>query len=98
MDDAKKIDPQTLSRVAEIARLKLSDEDCRAFEKDLNSILDSFSLINEIQAKGEGLYYVREVQSLLRKDAAKQFDGAAEIRGQFSKRKQSGEMLAPKSL
>jgi len=38
--------------VAKIARLKLTDEEIKKYTKDLNSILDSFKILNEVNTDG----------------------------------------------
>ncbi len=92
------IDDATLSRIAEISRLKLGEAEREALRNDLNEILGYFSLIREIEEKGEELYYVKPVESKPRKDEPLACDEAPAIRSQFARRKESGEMLAPKSL
>jgi aspartyl/glutamyl-tRNA(Asn/Gln) amidotransferase C subunit len=96
---AQAIDAETLARTAEISRLKLSDAEAEKFGKDLNLILDYLSTISEVQGAGEGeLYYVKNQNTVLRKDEPKAFDNTAGIRSQFAKKKDSGEMLSPKSM
>ena len=92
------IDDATLSRIAEISRLKLSEGERPGLRRDLNGILEYFSLINEIEAKGKELYYVRDFKTAPRKDEPAECGEAPAIRSQFVKKKAAGEMLAPKSL
>lgn len=92
------IDEQTLDRIAEISRLKLSAQEKSELQKDLSSILQSFSKIREIEARGKELYYVRKVVNALRKDKARKKEEEAKgIRSQFNKREEE-YMIAPKSL
>ncbi len=92
------IDDATLSRIAGISRLKLSEDEREALRKDLNGILSQFSLIREIEARGSELYYVKPGESIPRKDESQECAEAPAIRSQFSRKKETGEMLAPKSL
>ncbi|OIO26348.1 hypothetical protein AUJ14_02000 [Candidatus Micrarchaeota archaeon CG1_02_55_22] len=94
---AEVIDEQTLERVAQIARLKLSPEESIALKKDLNSLLDYFSKINEIEAKGEELYYINSPKSVRRKDEPVPCKAAPALRKEFAKQK-DGYLLAPKNL
>lgn len=68
---AELIDEETLKKVAQISRLKLTEQELSELQKDLNTILEYFSQINEIEAKGEELYYVKDLRNAFRKDAPK---------------------------
>ena len=92
------IDDATLTRISEISRMKLSEGERGELRRDLNGILGYFSLINEIEAAGEELYYIKAVESRPRPDKPIACEEAGAIRTQFAKKKESGEMLAPKSL
>lgn len=93
-------DDETLKKVAETCRLKLSEEEAKALKKDLQIILEQFK---EIQKAGEGaeegLYYVNETTNELREDEVKKKDEkeTEEIVKLFSK-KDGRFMVAPKSL
>jgi aspartyl-tRNA(Asn)/glutamyl-tRNA(Gln) amidotransferase subunit C len=91
------IDKKTLLRIAEIARLKLGEQEQEEFQRELAQMLEFFSKINEIEAKGEELYYVREKANVLRKDSAKKSGRDEKIRALFTKQ-EDGCMIAPKSL
>ncbi|MBI5229111.1 Asp-tRNA(Asn)/Glu-tRNA(Gln) amidotransferase subunit GatC [Candidatus Micrarchaeota archaeon] len=91
------IDQDTLKKVAQISRLKLSEQEIQELQKDLNTILDYFSKINEIAAKGEEMYYVKAVRNAVRKDLPRKCDKDEKIRKAFNK-KQENWLLAPRSL
>lgn len=86
-----------MQRVAQVCRLRLGSEEREALRKDLNSILEYFSQISEIEEKGRELYYVLELESKPRKDEELPCDEAPAIRSQFARSKE-GKMLAPKGL
>jgi len=94
---AEVIDEQTLERVAQIARLKLSPEESVSLKRDLNSLLDYFSKINEIESKGEELYYINSPKPSRRKDEPSPCTSAPALRKEFAKQK-DGYLLAPKNL
>lgn len=91
------ISGEELSKVANIARLKLSDSEAASLKKDLNSLLDYFSKINEIEGKGKELYYVKESAASPREDEEGSCREAEAIRKGFAREK-DGYMIAPKSL
>ena len=96
---AQPIDAATLARTAEISRLKLSEAEVGKFSHDLNLILEYLSTIGEVEADAQGeLYYIKDAHTVLRKDEAKPFDNTAGIRSQFAKKKETGELLSPKSM
>lgn len=91
-------DEETLKKVAEICRLKLSEEEAASLKKDLESILEQFKVIQEVGGD-ERLYYVNEAANELREDEIKnKSEGEVEaIVGQFQK-KEARFLVAPKSL
>ena len=86
-----------LARLAETSRLKLSPSEAEAFRKDLNELLEYFSKINEVESRGEELYYVKEMTAVPRKDEPAESREAAALRSKFTREK-DGFMMAPKSL
>lgn len=92
------LDEATIERIAEIARLTLTPEERERFRKDANEILESFAKINEIEAKGSELYYLRSGDNPLRDDAAVPSGDDVGIRSQFGGRTPEGLMKAPKNL
>lgn len=86
-----------LARIAQISRLKPTPAEAEALGRDLNSLLEYFSKINEIESKGSELYYVKSMDAVKRQDEPFASKAAQAIKGQFAREK-DGFMLAPKSL
>ncbi len=64
-----KVDKELIKNVAELARLKLSEEEKKRFLKDLKEILDAFSKIDEVDTKEiEGTFHSVEMKDRLRDD------------------------------
>jgi aspartyl-tRNA(Asn)/glutamyl-tRNA(Gln) amidotransferase subunit C len=64
-----KITPDTVKRVARIARLNLSGKELEKFSKDLESILESFQDLEKVPTKGvEPSFQPIETKNVLRKD------------------------------
>lgn len=58
--------------VAALARLKFKDDECMAFEKDLNNILMHFEKLNELDTEGiPPTAHVIELKNRLRNDEVK---------------------------
>ncbi|MEM3399876.1 MAG: Asp-tRNA(Asn)/Glu-tRNA(Gln) amidotransferase subunit GatC [Candidatus Micrarchaeia archaeon] len=89
------IDEKTLRNVAEIARLKLNDDEILKMKEDFGVILGHFKKIGEIEG-GDETYYVVDVAHELREDSVSKTD-ANDIRKLFN-RSRDGYLLAPKSL
>lgn len=88
-----------LRRVAEIARLRLTDEEMAKLGADLSEILSYFSEINKAEGLGKEkeTYYPSKQTHALRKDSSKGSENADAILGHFT-RKDGRSMVAPKSL
>ncbi|MBI3588474.1 hypothetical protein HY995_05420 [Candidatus Micrarchaeota archaeon] len=97
MQTKEEVDSATLLRMAEIARLKLSERELEQLRRDANEILSYFRMIDELEARGEELYYIKPVAFEPRKDIPAACTEAGAIRGQFAKKK-DGVMLSPKSF
>jgi len=87
---------ETLHRVAETARLRLSQAELAAFRKELGDILRHFSKIREM-GEGEARHYGRDTANELRADEAGACEEADAILGNFNK-KEGRFLVAPKSL
>ena len=59
------MDKQTIKKVAEVARLNLSDEELSEFGKDFDGILEQFSKLHKEKL---GEFYAEEKAAVLRKD------------------------------
>jgi len=88
-----------LTRVAEIARLKLSDEEKAVISKDLEGILGQFAQINAIEGldKVEENDYVIDGANALREDVISECKNPDDITKLFT-RKEGKFLVAPKSL
>ena len=62
-----------IKRVAQIARLKLSDQEIHKFSKDLESMLDAFKDLERVPTHGvKPAFQPLETKNVLRKDAVEQ--------------------------
>lgn len=61
------VDKKIIEKVAEIARLKLSDEETERFEKEFENILEHFSILEKLKLKNE-FGYATENVNVLRDD------------------------------
>lgn len=66
------ITKELIERVADNARLKLTDAEINSFAKELNDILDYFSKLNELKTDGvEPSFHPIELKNVMRDDDAK---------------------------
>ncbi|MEM3030159.1 MAG: Asp-tRNA(Asn)/Glu-tRNA(Gln) amidotransferase subunit GatC [Candidatus Micrarchaeia archaeon] len=91
-----KFSEETLRKVAEIARLRLSQAELASFRKELEEILAHFSKIRKM-GEGEARYYGRELANALREDMAEECEEVEGILANFN-RKEGRFLSAPKSL
>ena len=92
------VSEETLKKVAEISRLKLSPEELSSFKKELEQILSYFSKIKSV-GESEARHYGRDLKNSLRKDEVRECgkEEVERIVSNFGKRE--GRFLsAPKSL
>ncbi len=60
---------ETVRRVAELARLELSDNELDEFSKDMEEITKAFSVIRKVDTKGvEPAFQPMEMKNVLRDD------------------------------
>ncbi|MEM7815042.1 MAG: Asp-tRNA(Asn)/Glu-tRNA(Gln) amidotransferase subunit GatC [Candidatus Aenigmatarchaeota archaeon] len=65
----EKISLETVKRVAEIARLDLSEAELKRAQADLNEILSAFKIIDEVDTKGvEPSFHPQPVENVVRED------------------------------
>lgn len=63
------IDQKTIERVAKLSRLSLTEEEKEKFSKDINEILESFSVIKKVDTDGvEPSFQPLEVMNVFRED------------------------------
>jgi aspartyl-tRNA(Asn)/glutamyl-tRNA(Gln) amidotransferase subunit C len=70
--DYQKIDRELLEHIAEVSRLKLTDEELERFTEQLKVILDAFREIDEVDTEGvEPSFHPSELKDVLREDEAR---------------------------
>ena len=63
------ITPELLDHLSELAKMKLSEEEKSLFLKDLNRILDYFSIIDEVEAPNiEPAFHILGLSNVMRED------------------------------
>jgi len=62
------MDRETISRVAKVARLNLTDEEMERYAKDLDDILNSFSVLDEAPSGDTYTFNPIPVVDVLRED------------------------------
>lgn len=92
------IDKQTMKRISETSRIKLSEKEEETLTKDLNNILAFFSEIKKLDLNENEEYYIGRSKSKQRKDKAENRKKESnEIIKAFNS-KEDDYLLAPKSL
>jgi len=67
-----KVDKELIENVADIARLKLNEEEKNKFVKDFKEILEAFSTINKVDTKDVKISFQPvELQNMVREDEVK---------------------------
>ncbi len=75
MADYRRIDRELLEHIAEVSRLKLTDEELERFTEQLKVILGAFREIDEVDTEGvEPSFHPSELKDVLREDEAKPWD------------------------
>jgi aspartyl-tRNA(Asn)/glutamyl-tRNA(Gln) amidotransferase subunit C len=70
--DYQRIDRELLEHIAEVSRLKLTDEELERFTEQLKVILDAFREIDEVDTEGvEPSFHPSELKDVLREDEAR---------------------------
>lgn len=63
------IDEETVKHVAELARLNLTDEEVSTFSKQLDDVVNSFKILDELSVKSvEASFHPIKTVDVLRKD------------------------------
>jgi aspartyl-tRNA(Asn)/glutamyl-tRNA(Gln) amidotransferase subunit C len=74
MSDYWKIDKQLVKRVAENARLKLSEQELEKFTKQLEDILQAFKEIDKVDTdRIKPSFHPQEIKNVLREDKCKEW-------------------------
>ena len=75
MADYRRIDRELLEHIAEVSRLKLTDEELERFTEQLKVIIEAFREIDEVDTEGvEPSFHPSELKDVLREDEAKLWD------------------------
>ena len=75
MADYWKIDRELVKRVADNARLKLTDDEVEKFTKQLEDVLSSFKSLDEVNTdKIKPSFHPQEISDVYREDKAEKFD------------------------
>lgn len=72
------MEPEVVEKVAEIARLQLTETEIAEFAKDLEEVLDYFSMLDEASGAEEYEFNPVKIQDVLREDSVGQ-DIASEL-------------------
>ena len=68
-EQRERISREEVQHVAKLARLRLSDEEARTFQKDLNAVLEHFATLQELDTdKVEPMSHVLEIKNVWRED------------------------------
>ncbi|MCX6815140.1 MAG: Asp-tRNA(Asn)/Glu-tRNA(Gln) amidotransferase subunit GatC [Candidatus Aenigmarchaeota archaeon] len=66
---SRKVSPQTIRHVSQIARLRLTEKEVNKFCRDIESILDAFRDLERVPTKGiKPAFQPVETKNVLRKD------------------------------
>jgi aspartyl-tRNA(Asn)/glutamyl-tRNA(Gln) amidotransferase subunit C len=74
------MDRETVSKVARVARLKLTDEEIEQYAADLEDIISAFSVLDEAPATDEYDLGPVKVEDVLREDVVLRDSDPAELR------------------
>lgn len=104
--EKEEINEEVIKTAATIARLYLEENEIKRLKEELQTILNYFSIIKDLEYEGE-LYYVHDYSNEFRADNTrenrkrikeeKKEDIADEIVSQFTQ-KENRNLIAPKSL
>ncbi|MEM7815691.1 MAG: Asp-tRNA(Asn)/Glu-tRNA(Gln) amidotransferase subunit GatC [Candidatus Aenigmatarchaeota archaeon] len=93
---AKKISPETVQHVSQIARLKLTEKEVEKFAEELESILEAFRDLERIKTKGvKPSFHPIEIKNVLRKDEVEESLTQGEALGN-TKNKEKGFFKGPR--
>jgi len=94
----ERISREEVAHVAKLARLRLSDEEARAFQKDLNAVLEHFATLQELDTdRVEPMSHVLEIKNVWREDTpGKSKEAEALLRN--APMKESGYFKVPRIL
>jgi len=91
------VDEKTVKKVAEVARLKLSEDELKKFSKDLNNILDAFKELDKVKTDGiQPTFWPIEVKDVLREDKVSESLEEKEALKNVKENKEDGYFKGPK--
>ncbi len=92
-----KIDEQTVKKVAEVARLNLTEQEVKGYSKDLTNILDAFKELEKVKTDSvEPTFQPVEVKDVVREDVVEPSLSQEEALSNIRKNKEGGNFKAPK--
>jgi len=93
-----KIDKELIEHVAEVARLKLTDNEIEKFSKELKEIIEAFSKIDNVDTKGiETSLQAVELRNMLREDKEEKSFTQEEVLN-LTDHKKDGYFKGPKAV
>ncbi len=91
------IDEQTVKKVAEVARLNLTEREVKEYAQDLTNILEAFKELEKVKTDGvEPTFQPIEVKDVLREDVVEPSLSQEEALSNIKKNKEGGHFKGPK--
>lgn len=92
------IDEKMMDKISGLAKLKLTDEEKKEFEKDFEDILEYFKILDEVNVDGvKSSFRPIEIENSLREDIPKP-SLSVEDAQKFTENKKDGFFIGPKSI
>ena len=92
------IDEKTVLKVAQIARINLTEEEAKKFAKDLQNVLEAFETLESVDTKGiKPSFQPIEIKNVLREDTVEKSLTQKEALSN-TKNKESGYFKGPKTI
>jgi len=93
-----KVDENLVKKVAEIARLELTQEEIKAFVPELQEVLESFSVLKELDTKNtKPSFQPVEIKNVLREDEKAECLSQEEALS-LAQHKKDGYFMGPKVI
>ena len=92
------IDEKTVLKVAQIARINLTEEEAKKFAKDLQNVLEAFETLKSVDTKGvKPSFQPIEIKNVMRKDEVEKSLTQKQALSN-TKNKESGYFKGPKAV
>jgi len=92
------MDRKTVEKVAEIARLRLTEEELDRFSKDMASILQAFKVLDKIETKDvKPTFQPVEIKNVMREDVIEPCISQEEALAN-TRNKEEGQFRGPKVI